>query len=61
MSSIQLIIANMKLFKLLWGEILKTMAYLKNWSPSQKKITLYKRVNRKKLNLKYLQVIDLRA
>lgn len=60
MSSVQLIIANIKLPKSLWGEILKTVAYLKNQSLSQKGLTLYKRANEEKLNLRHLHVIGLK-
>ena len=53
--------ASMKLSKSLWEEILKTVAYLKNRNLSQKEITLYKKANGKKPNLKHLQVIGSRA
>ncbi len=57
MFSVQLIIANMMLLKSLWGEILTTVAYKKNRSPSQKGVTPYKRANGEKPNLRHLRVI----
>ena len=57
MSSICSIMAAMKLSKSLWGEILKTVAYLKNCSLSQKGVTLYERANEEKPDLKHLHII----
>lgn len=57
MSSICLIIIAMKLPKFLWVEILKTVAYLKNYNPSQKELILYRRANKEKLDLKYLCIV----
>ncbi len=53
--------AAIRLPKSFWGEILKTVAYLKNRSLSQKGFTPYKRANEKKPNLKYLLIVDSRA
>ena len=61
MSSVRSIMASMKLPKSLWGEILRTVAYLKNRSPSQKGVTPYERANGEKPNLKHLRVIGSRA
>lgn len=61
MSFIRLIIKSMKLPKSLWGEILKTMVYLKNQSLSQKGVTPYKKVNAQKPNFMYLQIISSRV
>lgn len=47
-----------KLSKSLWGEILKTVAYFKIFSPSWKDVTPYERLNEEKLNLKHLQTIN---
>ncbi len=57
MSSVRSIMAAMRLPKSLWGEILKTVAYLKNRSPSQKEVTIYERANEEKPNLKHLRVV----
>ena len=53
--------AAMRLPKSLWGEILKTVAYLKNGSPSQKGVNPYERENEEKPNLKHLRFIGARA
>ena len=53
--------ASMKLPKLLRKEVLRTVAYLKNQSPSQKKVTLYARANGDKPNLRHLRIIGSRA
>lgn len=57
MSSIWSIVVSMKLLMSLWEEIIRTVAYLKNRSPSQKRVTLYEKANGEKTNLKYLRVI----
>lgn len=61
MSSKSSFIINMKLFKLVWREILKTVAYLKNKSPIQIGLSFYKKANGDKQNLEDLFVISLRA
>ncbi len=61
MSSVCSIMAAMELPKSLWRKILKTVAYLKNRSPSQKGVTLYERANEEKPNLKHLGIVGSRA
>lgn len=46
---------------LIMGEYLKTVAYLKNQTLSQKKVTLYEMTNRKKPNFRQLYVISLKT
>lgn len=48
MSSMNSIIIAIKLPKSLWREILKMVAYLKNYNLSQKSVTSYERVNKEK-------------
>lgn len=55
------ILASIKLPKLFRGKILKTVASLKNWNPSQKGIISYKKANEEKPNLKHLYIIGLRT
>lgn len=61
MSSVRSILVSMKLPKSLWEEILKTVAYLKNRSPSQKELTPYERADGETPNLGHLRVIGSRA
>ncbi len=48
MFSVRSIMVSMKLCKSLWGEILRTVAYLKNRSLSQKGVTPYEKGKRRK-------------
>ncbi len=61
MSSVRSIMAAMKLPRSLWGEILKTVAYLKNHSSSQKGVTPYERPNEEKPNRKHLRFVGSQA
>ena len=61
MFSVHSIIIAIRLPKSLCGEILKMVAYLKNYSPSQKRVTLYERANEEKSNLKHLRIVGSQA
>ncbi len=61
MSSVRSIMAAMRLPKSLWGEILKRLAYVKNCSRSQKRVTLYERANEEKPNLKHMRNLGFQA
>lgn len=44
--------------KILWDELIKTVAYLKNQSPGINGITPYKLGNHVRLNLSHLKIVD---
>lgn len=55
------IMAAKNLSQFLWGEILKTLAYLKNWSLEPNPKTPYKRLNHEKPDFSHLKVLEARA
>ena len=61
MASVRSVMAAKNLPRFLWGEILKTSAYLKNRSPGPDPETPYERLNHEKPNLSHLKVLGARA
>lgn len=61
MASVRSVMAAKNLPRFLWGEILKTSAYLKNRSPGPDPETPYERLNHGKPNLSHLKVLGARA
>ncbi len=57
MSSVRSILSTMKLTKSLWLEILKTVAYLKIWSPGIDGITPFEYLKGEKPNLRHLKIV----
>ena len=61
LASVCSILTAQKLPKSLWGEILKTTAYPKNWSLGVDEVTFYERINNTKPFLGHLQIIEART